>query len=233
MNVQHGTTFFAASDIGWVVGHSYIIYGPLIRGGTTVLFEGKPIGTPDAGTFWRIASQHGCHCIYGAPTAVRIIKKMDYKGEFLKKYDLSKLKTFHLVGERCDPDTIKWLTEKLPGIFLNDNYWQTETGWPICSNFDNLHKFPTFPGSATKPCVGYEVQVLGMEEDDPSTYQKQLEKNKLGAVVIKLPMPPSFMLTLWKNDDFFIKKYLTEYPGYYSTGDCGMIDENGYLHIMT
>lgn len=123
MDVHKGTTFFAASDIGWVVGHSFIIYGPLIRGATTVMFEGKPVGTPDAGTFWRVASQHGCHCIYAAPTAVRIIKKLDYNGEFIKKYDLSKLRTFHLVGERCDPDTIRWLTEKFPKLFLNDNYW--------------------------------------------------------------------------------------------------------------
>ena len=195
-DVHPGTTFFAASDIGWVVGHSFIVYGPLIRGAATIMFEGKPVGTPDAGTFWRVASQHGCKSIYAAPTAVRIIKKLDYNGEFMKKYDLSKLKTFHLVGERSDPDTIKWLHDKFPGIFLNDNYWQTETGWPICSNFDNLHQFPTKPGSATKPTVGYDVTVLGSDPEDPDTFNKPLMADQLGNVSVKLPMPPSFMLTL-------------------------------------
>lgn len=232
-NVQTGSTFFAASDIGWVVGHSFIIYGPLIRGAASVVFEGKPVGTPDAGTFWRVASQHNCHCIYAAPTAIRIIKKLDYEGKEMKKYDLSKLRTFHLVGERSDPDTIRWLTEKFPGVFLNDSYWQTETGWPICSNFDNLHKFPTKAGSATKPCVGYEVEILGSDPDDHDTFNKPVPAGVLGNVSIKLPMPPSFMLTLWKNDEFFIQKYLTESPGYYHSGDAGNIDEDGYLHIMT
>ena len=156
-DVQNDEPFFAASDIGWVVGHSFIVYGPLIRGAQTLMFEGKPVGTPDAGTFWRVASQYGCKSIYAAPTAVRVIKKMDYEGEYMKKYDLSKLKTFFLVGERSDPDTIKWLMDKFPGIFLNDTYWQTETGWPICCNYANLHKFPTKPGSTTKPTIGYDV----------------------------------------------------------------------------
>lgn len=151
----------------------------------------------------------------------------------MKKYDLSKLRTFHLVGERSDPDTIRWLTEKFPGVFLNDSYWQTETGWPICSNFDNLHKFPTKAGSATKPCVGYEVEILGSDPDDHDTFNKPVPAGVLGNVSIKLPMPPSFMLTLWKNDQFFIDKYLTESPGYYHSGDAGNIDEDGYLHIMT
>ncbi len=157
---------------------------------------------------------------------------MDHKGELINNYDISSLKAFHLAGERSDPDTIKWLQKKLPHVFINDNYWQTESGWPICSNYDNLHKFPTFPGSATKPCPGYQIEVFG-EDQDEKDFNKPLPVGKLGKVVVKLPMPPSFMLTLWKNDKAFIEKYLTETPGYYTTGDAGYIDENGYLHVMT
>lgn len=229
-NIHKGDVWFSASDIGWVVGHSFIVYGPLIVGATSIIFEGKPI-IPDAGVLWRIVEQYKVKQIYVAPTAVRIVKKEDYDGKLLKKYDTSSLQGFHLVGERCDPATIWWLHERLPHVIINDNWWQTETGWLIASNFLNLDKFktvfPTVPGSVTKPCPGYEIHIL----DEESHEQK--EPNTLGKVAIKLPMPPSFMLTLWGNDEAFVEKYLTETPGYYTTGDAGLIDENGYLHIMT
>lgn len=225
-NLQPGDVWFAGSDVGWVVGHSYIVYGPLIRGATTIFYEGKPVGTPDPGAFWRLVEQYKPHSIYCAPTAIRVIKKEDYQGEHIKKYDTSSLKSILLVGERCDPDTIMWLKHKFPNVLLNDTWWQTETGWIICSNFANLHVFPTNPGSCTKPVPGYEVHILDdhNEISDPPT---------LGKVSIKCPPPPSFMLTLWNNDETFKQKYFADSPGYYSTGDAGYFNENGYLHIMT
>lgn len=225
-NIQPGDTWFAGSDIGWVVGHSFIVYGPLIRGGTTVFFEGKPVGTPDPGTFWRLVQEYKPHSIYCAPTAIRILKKEDYEGSYMKKYDISSLKCILLVGERCDPDTINWLQDKFPDVFLNDTWWQTETGWPICANYGNLHMFPTTPGSCTKVVPGWEVHIL---DDD----NKLVGDVTLGKVSIKCPPPPSFMLTLWGNDDAFVTKYFSDSPGYYTTGDAGYFDENGYLHIMT
>ena len=232
-DIHAGETFWAASDIGWVLGHSYMIYGPLIRGATTVMYEGKPIGTPDAGAFWRLVSEHKVKGMYVAPTAIRILKQMDFKGEMIKKHDVSCLKMIHIAGERCDPDTIAWMADKFPGVFLNDNWWQTETGWPICSNYANLNKFPTKPGSCTKPTPGFDVRILGGDHDDHENFGKEMETGQLGTVAIKLPMPPSFMLTLWNNDEFFKKYYLSEFPDYYCTGDAGMFDEDGYLHIMT
>lgn len=225
-NIQPGDVWFAGSDIGWVVGHSFIVYGPLIRGSTTIFYEGKPVMTPDAGAFWRLVEDYKPHSIYCAPTAIRVIKKEDYNGELIKKYDVSSLKSILLVGERCDPDTINWLEDKFPNVFLNDTWWQTETGWPICCNYANLHMYPTIPGSCTKPVPGYVVEILDDNNElvDPPT---------LGKVSIKNPPPPSFMLTLWGNDEAFVKKYFSDSPGYYTTGDAGYIDENGYLHIMT
>ena len=225
-NLQPGDTWFAGSDIGWVVGHSFIVYGPLIRGTTTIFFEGKPVMTPDPGAFWRIVEQYKPHSIYCAPTAIRVIKKEDSKGEYIKKYDTSSLKSILLVGERCDPDTINWLESKFPKCFFNDTWWQTETGWPICSNFGNLHKFPTNPGSCTKVVPGYIVDILDDNNEvvDPPT---------LGKVSIRCPPPPSFMCTLWGNDEAFVQKYFSDSPGYYTTGDAGYFNDNGYLHIMT
>ncbi len=228
-DIGRGDTWFAASDIGWVVGHSFIVYGPLIRGGTSIIFEGKPI-IPNAGIFWNIVQTYKVKSIYAAPTAVRVIKKEDYDGKYIQEYDVSSLKGFHLVGERCDPDTIWWVHKNFPNVIVNDNWWQTETGWPICSNFLNLERFkkpyPTVPGSVTKPCPGYDVRIF--DEANAS-----VAPNTLGKVVIKMPMPPSFMLTLWGNDEAFIEKYLTDTPGFYTTGDAGYLDENGYLYIMT
>ena len=228
-DIDAGDCFFAGSDIGWVVGHSYIVYGPLLRGAKAIMFEGKPV-VPDAGVVWRVVEQYKVKSLYLAPTGVRVIKKEDYDGVLVKKYDVSSLKYFSVVGERCDPDTIHWLHRQLPDVILNDNWWQTETGWPIAGNLLDLEKFktvfPTLPGSVTRPFPGYKVEIF-----DESN--KPVEANGLGKVVIKLPMPPSFMLTLWGNEEAFIQKYLADTPGYYTTGDAGMIDEHGYIHIMT
>ena len=225
-NIQPGDVWFSGSDIGWVVGHSFIIYGPLIRGGTTIMYEGKPVMTPDPGAFWRLIEDYKPHSMYCAPTAIRIIKKEDYNGEYIKKYDLSWLKSILLVGERWDPDTINWLEDKFPNVFLNDTWWQTETGWPICSNYGNLHMFPTNPGSCTKVVPGWQVEVLD-DNNNP------VDPPMLGKVVIKCPTPPSFMLTLWNNDEAFKMKYFSDSPGYYTTGDAGYFNDAGYLHIMT
>lgn len=228
-DLQLGGVFFAVSDIGWVVGHSNIVYGPLLRGATTVFFEGKPI-VPDAGVVWRVVEEYKCSHLYWAPTAVRVVKKEDYEGKLVKTRDISSLQSVSVVGERCDPDTIHWMKRHLPNVLINDTWWQTETGWPICGNLLNIKEFgpiyPTLPGSVTKPVPGWDVQVL----DEAN---KQVEPGVLGKVVIKLPLPPSFMLTLWGNDEAFIAKYLAETPGYYTTGDAGMFDERGYFHIMT
>ena len=225
-NIQPGDVWFSGSDIGWVVGHSFIVYGPLIRGATTIFYEGKPVMTPDPGAFWRIVETYKPHSIYCAPTAIRVIKKEDYNGDYIKKYDTSSLKSILLVGERCDPDTINWLEEKFPDVLLNDTWWQTETGWPICANFGNLHMFPTNPGSCTKVVPGYVVEIL---DDD----NEEVDPPVLGKVSIKCPPPPSFMLTLWKNDEAFKQKYFADSPGYYTTGDAGYFNDRGYLHIMT
>jgi len=228
-DVGQDSVHFASSDIGWVVGHSFIVYGPLIRGCTSIFFEGKPI-TPDAGVCWRVCEQYKVTSLYMAPTGVRVIKKEDYEGTLVKKYDVSTVKSFCVVGERCDPDTIHWMHKHFPHVLINDTWWQTETGWPICANLLNLKDFdtvfPTLPGSVTTPVPGYEVKIF-------NDANEAVEANALGKVVIKLPLPPAFMLTLWGNDKAFIDKYLAETPGYYTTGDAGMIDEHGYLHIMT
>ena len=228
-NVGPNSVHFAASDIGWVVGHSFIVYGPLIRGSTSVFFEGKAI-VPDAGVCWRVCQQYKVTSLYMAPTAVRIIKKEDYEGDLVKKYDTSTIETYCLVGERCDPDTIHWIHKHFPHVLINDTWWQTETGWPISCNLTNLKEwgtcFPTLPGSVTRPMPGYDVKIFDEANE-------VVPAGTLGKVVIKMPLPPAFMSGLWGNKEAFIEKYLAETPGYYTTGDAGVIDARGYVHIMT
>ena len=225
-NVDAGDVYWAASDVGWVVGHSYIVYGPLLKGCTTILFEGKPVGTPDAGVFWRVISQHKVKCLFTAPTAFRAIKREDPAGELIKNYDLSNFKALFLAGERLDPDTLNWARDKL-GVPVIDHWWQTETGWAICANCLGLHQFPVKEGSPTKPAPGWNLQVL-----DPDT-KEPVPAGEIGALVVKLPLPPGTLPTLWQNDERFIESYLAEFPGYYKTADAGFIDEDGYAYVMT
>ena len=223
-NVDPGDVFWAASDVGWVVGHSYICYGPLIHGNTTVVFEGKPIGTPDAGTFWRVIEEHNVKSFFTAPTAFRAVKREDPTGEFIKKYDLSCLNAIYLAGERADPDTILWMQEKL-GKPVYDHWWQTETGYTIAGNPVGIEVLPVKIGSPTVPMPGYDVRIL-----DEAGHS--MPAGELGAIAIKLPLPPGTLPGLWNANDRFIKSYLTTFPGFYETGDAGMIDEDGYLYIM-
>jgi propionyl-CoA synthetase len=223
-DVDPGDVYWAASDVGWVVGHSYICYAPLIHGNTTVVFEGKPIGTPDAGTFWRVISEHNVKVLFTAPTAFRAIKRVDPDGEFVKKYDMSCLKTLFLAGERADPDTIEW-AEKQLGVPVIDHWWQTETGYAIVSNPMGIEKMPVKLGSPTVPMPGYDVQILS---DDGT----ELGPDELGAIAIKLPLPPGTLPTLWNADERYKSSYLEAFPGYYETGDAGYKDEDGYLYIM-
>ena len=223
--VEPGEVYWAASDVGWVVGHSYIVYAPLFNGNTTVLYEGKPVGTPDAGAFWRVVSQHGVKVLFTAPTAFRAIKREDPNGEFMRKYDLSGFRTLFLAGERCDPDTLLWAQKQL-GVPVIDHWWQTETGWPIGANCIGLGMLPVKPGSCTKAVPGYDVRVLG---DDG----RELPPAQIGSIVIKLPLPPGCLPTLWNNDEGYRKAYLARFPGYYLTADAGYKDEDGYLWVMT
>jgi propionyl-CoA synthetase len=222
--VDTGETMFTASDVGWVVGHSYIVYGPLLAGATTVLYEGKPVGTPDAGQFWRVVSEHGAKSLFTAPTAFRAIKKEDPDGEFVRKYDISCLRYLFLAGERLDPETQRWASDLL-GIPVIDHWWQTETGWPIVANPAGIELLPIKPGSPTKPLPGWDVQVL-----DPAG--KPVEPGVDGAIVVKLPMPPGALPTLWNDDDRFVSSYLSAYEGFYLTGDGGHLDEDGYVYVM-
>ncbi len=222
--VRPGEVFWAASDVGWVVGHSYIVYAPLLHGCTTVLFEGKPVGTPDAGTFWRVISEHGAVALFTAPTAFRAIKGQDPKGEFIPKYDLSKFRTLFLAGERADPETVKWAEQNL-SVPVIDHWWQTETGSPISQNPVGLGLLPVKYGSPGVPMPGYDVQVL----DDAG---HPAPNGTLGNVAIKMPLPPGCLPTLWNADERFGDAYLAEFPGFYKTADAGTIDEDGYLFIM-
>ena len=222
--VSPGDVYWAASDIGWVVGHSYIVYAPLLSGCTSILYEGKPVGTPDPGAFWRVCSQHGVNAFFTAPTAFRAIKRDDPAGAYVKKYDLSSLRALFLAGERCDPDTLQWAQERL-GIPVIDHWWQTETGWGICGNPLGLTRFPVKPGSATKPLPGYDLRIL----DDEG---QEVAAGRTGSIAIKLPLPPGTLPTLWKDDAGYQRAYLSRFPGHYLTGDGGYVDEDGYCFVM-
>jgi propionyl-CoA synthetase len=225
-DIDPGDTFWAASDVGWVVGHSYIVYAPLFHGCTTILFEGKPVGTPDAGTFWRIIAEHGVKALFTAPTAFRAIRKEDPKAELISKYDLSKFEVLYLAGERADPDTIQWAEKALSGRPVIDHWWQTESGWPMVSNPMGIERLPVKYGSPSVPLPGYEIHVV----DEAG---KQVGPNTTGAIVVKLPLPPGCLPTLWENEAGFRESYLTEFPGYYKTADAGFLDEDGYLYVMS
>jgi propionyl-CoA synthetase len=224
-NVAAGDVYWAASDVGWVVGHSYIVYGPLLKGCTTILFEGKPVGTPDAGVFWRVISEHNVRVMFTAPTAFRAIKREDPRAELMKNYDLSNFKALFLAGERLDPDTLKW-AEKSLNIPVIDHWWQTETGWAIAGNCLGLHHFAVKEGSPTKAAPGWNLQVV-----DENT--QPVASGEIGALVAKLPLPPGTLPTLWNNDQGFIAAYLEEFPGYYKTADAGFIDDEGYVFVMS
>jgi propionyl-CoA synthetase len=224
-NINQDDVWWSASDIGWIVGHSYIVYAPLFYGCTTVLFEGKPVGTPDAGVFWRVISEHKVKSLFTAPTAIRAIKKEDPHGEFFKKYDLSKFEKLFLAGERADPDTIKWF-EKLSNSPVIDHWWQTETSWAITADCTGIESFPVKYGSAFKPVPGYDVKVLNSD-------RKEVKPGVMGDIVIKLPLPPGTFPTLWEADDRYKINYMSTYPGYYQTYDAGHIDEDGYVWIMS
>jgi propionyl-CoA synthetase len=223
-DVQPGEVMFTASDVGWVVGHSYIVYGPLLTGATTVLYEGKPVGTPDAGQFWRVVAEHGVKAMFTAPTAFRAIKKEDPKGALLADYDLSGFKYLFLAGERLDPETLRWAQDLLQ-VPVIDHWWQTETGWSIAANPMGLEQMPVKPGSPTVPMPGWQVSVL-----DPSGEPAPADSD--GAIVVKLPLPPGSLPTLWNDDERFVASYLSAFEGYYLTGDGGHIDSDGYLYVM-
>ncbi len=224
-NAQPGEVFWAASDCGWVVGHSYIVYGPLLYGCTTLLYEGKPVGTPDAGAFWRVIEQHKVKTFFTAPTALRAIKKEDPNGELLKRHDLSGLRALYLAGERSDPDTIVWAQQMLK-VPVVDHWWQTELGWPAVANCQGIEPLPVKPGSSTVPVPGFNLQALDEEG-------RTLGADEIGNLVIKLPLPPGSLPTMWNNQQGYIDNYLSRYPGYYLTGDAGYLDADGYVWIMS
>ncbi len=222
--VQPGEVYWAASDLGWVVGHSYILYGPLFNGNTTVLYEGKPVGTPDPGAFWRVISQHGVRVQFTAPTAIRAVKRDDPNGEHVRRYDLGRFRTLFLAGERCDPDTLHWAAQQL-GVPVIDHWWQTETGWPIGANCLGLGMVSVKPGSCARAVPGYDVRVLGADG-------REVPAGQTGNLVVKLPLPPGCLPTLWNNDAGYVQSYLSAYPGYYATADAGYKDADGYLWVM-
>ena len=223
-DVQPGDVYWAASDVGWIVGHSYIVYGPLFNGNTTIIYEGKPVGTPDPGAFWRVIAEYDVKVLFTAPTAFRAIKKEDPAAEHMKKYVLSGLQSLFLAGERCDPDTLHWAEENL-GVPVIDHWWQTETGWSICANCLGIEQLPIVPGSPARPVPGYDVAVLDNDGNEVAT-------GDIGALVIKVPLPPGTFTTLWNADERFVSTYFSHYPGYYETGDAGYIDDNGYVFVM-
>ena len=222
--VDAGEVYWAASDVGWVVGHSYIVYAPLLKGCTTVLYEGKPVGTPDPGAFWRVINQHRVRVLFTAPTAFRAIKKEDPEGTYVREYDLSCFRSLFLAGERCDPDTLVWAQEMLR-VPVIDHWWQTETGWPIAANCMGIEPLPVKPGSPTRAVPGYDVRVLDDAGND-------LPAGEMGSITVKLPLPPGCLPTLWNNEEGYRKAYLEQHPGYYVTSDGGYCDEDGYLWIM-
>jgi propionyl-CoA synthetase len=223
-DVDPGEVYWAASDVGWVVGHSYICYAPLLHGCTTVVFEGKPVGTPDAGVFWRVISEHKVETMFTAPTAFRAIKREDPDAKLLKQYDMSHFRNLFLAGERTDPDTLHWAEDKL-GVPVIDHWWQTETGWAIGANCIGIERLPIKAGSSSRAVPGYDVQIL-------DTAGHEVPRGEMGAIAVKLPMPPSCLPTLWNADQRYIDSYLAEFPGYYATGDAGYMDEDGYIFIM-
>jgi propionyl-CoA synthetase len=223
-DVHPGQVWWTASDVGWVVGHSYIVYAPLITGATTVLYEGKPVGTPDAGAFWRVIAEHRVETLFTAPTAIRAIKKEDPEAKLLADHDLGSFRNLFLAGERLDPDTYHWASDRL-GVPVVDNWWQTETGWPIAANLRGLAPMDIKPGSPTVPVPGYQVDILG-EQGAP------LGPGEEGAICLKLPLPPGTLTTLWRDDERFVSSYLSAFEGYYLSGDGGYVDEDGYLFVM-
>ena len=223
--MDEGDVYWAASDVGWVVGHSYIVYAPLFKGCTTVLYEGKPVGTPDPGAFWRVISQHRVNALFTAPTVLRALKRDDPEGEYLRPYDLSAFRALFLAGERCDPDTLRW-AEELLGVPVLDHWWQTETGWAIGANCVGFGGLPVKPGSCTKPVPGYDVRILQPDGGEAPA-------NQVGDICVRLPLPPGCMSTLWNQDDRFVESYLSAHPGYYQTADAGYVDEDGYLFVMS
>ncbi len=223
-NIDPGEVFWSASDVGWVVGHSYICYGPLLHGATTLVYEGKPVGTPDAGAFWRVIEQHKAVSLFTAPTAFRAIRQQDPEAEHLAKYDLSHFRVLFLAGERCDPDTLEWAQDKL-GVPVIDHWWQTETGWSIAANCMGIEYLPVKPGSPTRPVPGWDLRVLDADG-------KEVPAGTIGALAGKLPMPPGCFPTLWNAKERYTNAYLKNFPGYYETGDAGIIDEDGYVHVM-
>ena len=222
--VDPGEVYWAASDVGWVVGHSYIVYAPLFHGNTTVLYEGKPVGTPDPGAFWRVISEHNVRVLFTAPTAFRAIKKEDPKGKFLSSYDLSGFRYLFLAGERCDPDTLEWAQQKLK-VPVIDHWWQTETGWSIATNCAGIEMLPIKSGSPTKPAPGYKMKVLDSEG-------RECSAGDIGALVVELPLPPGTFPNLWEAPDRYVESYFSKFPGHYETGDAGYIDEDGYVFVM-
>ena len=223
--IEPGDVFWAASDVGWVVGHSYIVYAPLLHGCTTILFEGKPVGTPDAGAFWRVISEHGVKALFTAPTAFRAIKRDDPEAELMKNYDIGCFKTLFLAGERSDPDTLEW-AEKYLKVPVIDHYWQTESGWPMLANCMGIEHLPVKHGSPTKAVPGWNFAVLDSE-------LREVERGEMGALSVKLPLPPGALPTLWNAEQRFVDAYLSEYPGYYKTGDAGFMDEDDYVYVMS
>ncbi len=224
-DVDPGEVYWAASDVGWVVGHSYIVYAPLFHGCTTVLYEGKPVGTPDAGAFWRVISEHDVCTLFTAPTAFRAIRQQDPDGALIGRYDLSRFRALFLAGERCDPETLGWAEQQL-GVPVIDHWWQTETGWPIAANCLGIERLPVVPGSPTRPVPGWDVRVL-------DNGGNELPSGEIGALAVKLPMPPGSSPTLWNADERFEETYLSAFPGYYQTADAGYVDDVGYVFVMS